>query len=194
MSKTPTRKTSLSSQDWVDIASDILADKGIDAVRVEPLARKLKVTKGSFYWHFANRQELLNAVLNMWRKRATSEVIKRLNSSKLPAEERLYELLQFPKHGSHAIQGANLENAIRQWAKHDVTVKQAVDEVDQHRLVFIENIYEELGFTQKDAKTKAVFFYCMMQGMSNIPNLVTESALENGKRMLNERLPLVAIY
>jgi AcrR family transcriptional regulator len=186
MSKNTGNRPSLTAQDWVDAASEILGDGGIDAVRVEPLARRLKVTKGSFYWHFSNRSELLEAVLNGWRKRATSEIIQRINASKLPAKERLKELFLLPKHGTHALQGANLEIAIRQWAKHEDLARSAVDEVDQHRLSFIKGIYVELGYNDKDSVTKALLFYCTMQGMANIPHLITEDIVENGKRILEE--------
>ncbi len=186
MSRSTNTRTNLSAQDWVDGASELLANGGIDAVRVEPLARKLKVTKGSFYWHFSNRNELLKEVLNGWRRRATSAIIQRINASKLPAIERLSELLLLPKHGSHAMQGANLEIAIRQWAKREETAEAAVNEVDQHRIDFITNIYLELGYNEHDALTKAMFFYCTMQGMANISQLISEDVLENGKRLLQE--------
>lgn len=188
MSKTAASRSNLTTEDWVDSASDILASSGIDAVRVEPLARTLKVTKGSFYWHFSNRRELFDAVLNRWRKRATNSVIKRLNSSQLPPLDRLTELLELPKHGSHARAAANLEIAIRQWAKRDETAKAAVDEVDQHRITFIEGIYRELQYDEATARVKAALFYCTMQGISNLPALITADIIEKGKQLLAAEL------
>lgn len=186
LSKTAENRGSLSAQDWVDGASDILAASGIDAVRVEPLARTLNVTKGSFYWHFSNRRELFDAVLQGWRKRATSAIIQRLDSSKLAPIEQLTELLELPRHGSHAVAAANLEIAIRQWARRDSTAKAAVDEVDQHRITFIEGIYKELKYDKATARVKAALFYSTMQGISNLPTLITDDIIEHFKTILAE--------
>ena len=57
---------SLTREDWISGAWDMLGERGMDGVRVEPLARRLGVTKGSFYWHFKDRGELLEALLNRW--------------------------------------------------------------------------------------------------------------------------------
>src|SRR5689334_11922394 len=61
-------KTSLTAEDWADAALDALATGGLEAVAVEALARRLKVTKGSFYWHFGNRDELIKAALEAWER------------------------------------------------------------------------------------------------------------------------------
>jgi AcrR family transcriptional regulator len=190
MDKPSTERASLGNKDWVDAASEALAESGIDAVRVEPLARALKVTKGSFYWHFSNRQELLAAVLNRWRKRATQDVIQRINSSESSAKDRLVELFEIPKHGKHARAAANLETAIRQWSKRDQLARAAVDEVDQHRLTYIKGLYSELGYLEQDAQDKAVLFYCTMQGMSNVSDLVNDRVLASGKQQLLLQLDL----
>ena len=60
------KATRLDAAAWVAAAFDALADGGIDAVRVEPLAKALGITKGSFYWHFADRRALLDAMLDAW--------------------------------------------------------------------------------------------------------------------------------
>ena len=63
-----TRPTRLDAAAWIAAAFDALADGGIDAVRVEPLAKALGITKGSFYWHFADRRALLDAMLDAWTR------------------------------------------------------------------------------------------------------------------------------
>src|SRR5690606_21017046 len=67
--KTPAAKTErarLSADDWAEAALDLIAEQGVAAVAVEPLARRLGVTKGSFYWHFPSRDALLQAALERW--------------------------------------------------------------------------------------------------------------------------------
>ena len=67
----PTCSTRLSAQDWARAAVKAIANGGLAAVAVEPLARTLGVTKGSFYAHFRNRDELVTAALAEWRERST---------------------------------------------------------------------------------------------------------------------------
>ena len=62
----PTRNARLSADDWAQAALDLIAEQGVSAVAVEPLARRLGVTKGSFYWHFPSRDALLQAALERW--------------------------------------------------------------------------------------------------------------------------------
>ena len=64
----PERTGRLSADDWAQAALDLIAEQGVAAVAVEPLARRLGVTKGSFYWHFPSREALLVAALERWEK------------------------------------------------------------------------------------------------------------------------------
>src|ERR671922_6013 len=80
----------LSRERWIAAALDALADGGMAAVAVEPLAARLGVTKGSFYWHFRDRDELLTAALQEWERTGTEELIKRLDQIADP-RERLAE-------------------------------------------------------------------------------------------------------
>ena len=70
-------RSTLTPEGWIAAATDVLIDRGIDALRVDVLAKALDVTRGSFYWHFKDREALLVAVLNAWRDAATEQVIER---------------------------------------------------------------------------------------------------------------------
>ena len=61
----------LTPEAWIDAATEVLVDQGIDHVRVDVLATQLQVTRGSFYWHFRDREDLLRRVLKAWQERAT---------------------------------------------------------------------------------------------------------------------------
>ena len=183
---TPVKKTRkrqgssrLTIDDWILAAGKLLATNGIDAVRVEPLAKIMKVTKGSFYWHFKERKTLLTAVLNNWRRRATSDVIERLNSPSLSPRGRLNKLLKIPQHDK-----SSLEMAIRQWAKNDAMANEAIIEIDSHRHRYITSIYLDLGFNEKDAKSRAFLLYSTMLGISCMPNSNTYEMLKDCKEML----------
>jgi AcrR family transcriptional regulator len=156
----------LTAKDWIEKAESELAKSGINAVRVEPLAKKLNVTKGSFYWHFNSRKDLLDQVINQWRLRSTQAIIERLTYTTMEPVDRLRELLMLPYKRTKKIDGSNLELAIRNWAQQDNQVKSVLDEVDNHRLAFIAKNFEALGVNKNEAEVKALRFYCTMQGIS----------------------------
>lgn len=179
----------LTAEDWVKGASAILAQHGIDAVRVEPLAKKLKVTKGSFYWHFKDRGTLLSAVLNDWRKRATNAIINRLDSAGMTPQDRLRGLLELNRGSDRTTEGASLEMAIRQWAKSDDLANEALSEIDNHRHRYIASIYRELGFDQDAADTRAFLLYSTMMGVAYMPNMRSDELLAKCEEILLKETP-----
>src|SRR3954463_9386070 len=88
---TPRRR--LTPQDWATAALDAIAEGGLSAVAVEPLAARLGTTKGSFYWHFANREALLEAALTRWEERTTTEVITEIDQATDDPADRLRLLI-----------------------------------------------------------------------------------------------------
>jgi AcrR family transcriptional regulator len=103
-----------SAEDWVQAATRALAAQGIDAVRVERLAADLGVTKGSFYWHFADLAALRAAVLATWEARATTEIIERVEERGGDAADKLRRLGEIVFGGEGA-----LERQVRAWAAQD---------------------------------------------------------------------------
>src|SRR3546814_7811782 len=77
-------KQNLTADCWAEAALDAIAGGGLDAVAVEPLARRLGVTKGSFYWHFANRDALLRAALQRWEQTETDDIVARIGPESDP--------------------------------------------------------------------------------------------------------------
>ena len=89
----------LDREAWIKAALDILAEKGLDGIRVEVLAKRLKVTKGSFYWHFKDRRDLLDAVLETWKEGRIKDIQKQTRAQ--PGEElpRAYHVIEGYKAG-----------------------------------------------------------------------------------------------
>ncbi len=96
-SSTPTRNARLSADDWAQAALDLIAEQGVSAVAVEPLARRLGVTKGSFYWHFPSRDALLQAALERWEAVEQESIFGSLEQVADP-RERLRALFQLVGH------------------------------------------------------------------------------------------------
>jgi AcrR family transcriptional regulator len=152
------RANSLDSTAWTRGAIDLLGEQGIDGVRVELLARRLGVTKGSFYWHFENRDALLIAMLADWRRRATLAIIERIEAHDDSAVNRLRLLMQVPFQ-IKAEGGAQVELSIRLWARRDPRARAALKEVDELRLRYITRLLREIGFTTTRADARAIFAY-----------------------------------
>jgi len=144
---------------WIAEARKLLVTKSIDAVRVEALAKEMGVTKGSFYWHFKDRDDLLKRMLMAWRDEATEQIIFRFESRGLPARELVRDLLSLPFHGAAAQQAAATELAIRAWGRRDEVARAIVDEVDAKRLSYIAQCFSALGYSIAEARARAFVLY-----------------------------------
>jgi AcrR family transcriptional regulator len=153
----------LDSAAWVQEALNVLAASGVDGVRVEIMARTLGVTKGSFYWHFKDRSELLDRVLQEWRRRATLAIIERLENSHESPERRLQRLLRLPLEARGAEAGAEIELSVRLWGRYDERALAVLREIDELRLKYIARLLEELGATKTEANARAILVYSYMR-------------------------------
>ena len=108
-----TSRTSLTPDSWIEAATAVLVDHGIDSVRVDVLAGQLEVTRGSFYWHFRDREDLLRRVLAAWRQRATEQLTQRLERAHADPREQLRDVISLPFRGRSALRAARIELAIR---------------------------------------------------------------------------------
>jgi AcrR family transcriptional regulator len=154
-------ETKAGRQDWIMAALTLLGRAGIDAVRVEPLAGKLGVTKGSFYWHFKDRNALHLAMLDAWRAGATENVINRVEKESASRDARLRRLIAIANETSWA---ARLETAIRAWAKSDERAAKAVGEIDTRRLDYIVTLLRDLGIDARTARLRAQIIYLTVIG------------------------------
>jgi AcrR family transcriptional regulator len=157
-----TAKVQLTPEDWIAAAADLLIDKSVDAVRVDVLAKGLNVTRGSFYWHFKDRNDLLERLLTSWRDAATAQVIERFERSGVSPAELIHELISLPFRGMAAMHSASIELGIRAWARRDAMARQVVDEVDAQRLSYIAQCFSALGFGISDARRRAFMLYGYM--------------------------------
>lgn len=151
----------VSREDWVRCGLAVLAEDGIDAVRVEPLAARLSVTKGSFYWHFADRAALHQAMLVAWRQRSTRDIVTRISADAAEPRQQLHRLLALSAVSGHA---ARLETAIRSWASADSKAARLVAEIDKERIAYVANLLEHSGVARATAQTRTRMIYLMLIG------------------------------
>ena len=161
----------LTRQDWINAALQLLSEAGIGAVSVEQLATSLGITRGSFYHHFTDREDLLRALLEYWAKRWTYEVRDQLAALGLDAGTMLLALMRAIR-GNRA---ADYDAPIRAWALHDPMARDVLQEVDEVRLEFIRSQFEGLGFAGLDAENRArLFLYYEMAAPGVFPPLSPE--------------------
>lgn len=168
----------LSKADWVAAALDALARGGVAAVRVDVLAKRLGITRGSFYWHFADRDALLTAALEEWERVVTNEIIERLEKETGPAERlrAIFEIAFFTPEA-----GTRVEPALAADCEHPI-VAPFLRRVTMARLGFLKRIYTELGFDPATARQRALVAYSSFLGWNQLrrtmPDVVPETTYE----------------
>ncbi len=152
-------RASLTPETWIEAATQVLVDQGIDHVRVDVLAGQLGVTRGSFYWHFRDREDLLRRVLQAWSERATEQLTKRLAGAHTDPREQLRDVISLPFRGRAAAKAARIELAIRAWARRDEMARQAVDAADAARIGYHAQVFQALGFGAEEAGMRGFLLY-----------------------------------
>lgn len=164
-SRTSSERTQLDPARWVDTAIDVLASEGVTGLRVEVLAKRCGVTKGSFYWHFKDRQALLDAVLLRWKEGRIRDIEKTTSVS--PGKER--DQLHFAIEVYGAVRnrkGMAIELAIRDWARHDAHAARIVESVDLYRLDCTRKLFVAAGMSDAEAKSRSLLLYACVFGLS----------------------------
>jgi AcrR family transcriptional regulator len=184
-------KKRLTKENWIDAATTVLLTGGsIDHVRIDKLAKKLGITRGSFYYHFNSREELLKAILDKWRTNATESVISGLQFKFNSPQEQLLNLAELPLNGPKAFDAASIELALRGWARRDAMARSAIEEIDKYRTTYIQTLFIDLGYAEPQAADLAFLFYSYMHMTSLLPaEKKDQQAKERGKRILQFLIP-----
>ena len=159
--KTPVPEARLSSTDWETAALDALAENGLAGVAIEPLARRLGVTKGSFYWHFADRRALLDAMAARWEEGSTTKVIATIEAGGGTGAERLRRLIALCFRGGEI---DRLESALRRWGSTDDAVRPVLARIDAARIGYVAGLLIEEGLAPATARVRARLLYLAMIG------------------------------
>ena len=164
---TKKREPKLGRGDWIRLGLKVLAESGVEAVRVEPLAKQMKISKGSFYWHFKNRKDLLDALLAEWVEIDTNGIIQQVNQIDADPKTKLMRLfeLAIAEHDQlPGIADGSIENSIRAWATSDQIVAEVLAKVDQKRLDYTQSLFLAIGFSEDEAWVRARLAYYALVG------------------------------
>lgn len=177
--KLDTPRSQLDRSDWIELAIDTLAKEGVGGLRIELLAKRRGVTKGSFYWHFRDRRDLQLAVLEQWKEGRIQD-IEKITASTPGAEIKQLQHAIDVYGASRNRKGMAIELAVRDWARHDPEAATIVEQVDLYRLECTRRLFTAAGLSEADAKSRSLLLYACVFGLSlmfynrfdeNIPGL-----------------------
>lgn len=154
---------------WIDAAYELLLDGGIEAVKIQPLARALGLSRTSFYWHFTDREALLEALIDRWEAKNTGNLVARCNAPAGSICAAVFNL--FDCWIDESLFDARLDLAIRNWAQNDAALHPRIARADETRLKAITGMFlrhgESPGMADTRAKTMIftqVGYYSMQLG------------------------------
>ncbi len=158
----PTKGWRGSRDVWLVAARDAFVTSGIDAVKIQPLANRLGLSRTSFYWFFEDRAQLLQALLDEWRETNTSRLVEATDSFAQSITEAVLNVIGvfLPGGGFEA----GLDLAVRGWAHQSDAVAEAVNREDERRLSAIRHMFARFGFSPDEADVRARTMYLVQIG------------------------------
>ena len=146
---------------WIDAGLRALAAGGPDAVRIESLARALGVSKGGFYWHFDDRQALLEELLDTWERVSIDEVIERVESGGGDARARLRRLFALASSSEGVLA---IDLAVRDWSRRDPAVAERLRRADNRRMAYMRSLFAAFCPDEDDVEVRCMLAFSLWIG------------------------------
>src|SRR2546425_8527358 len=146
---------------WIDEGLRALAAGGPAAVRIEPLARALGVSKGGFYWHFDDRRALLEEMLDTWERLSVDEVIERVEGESGDARARLRRLSALASSRDELLR---IDLAVRDWSRRDKTVADRLRRVDNRRMAYMRSLFGAFCPDEDVVEARCMFAFSLWIG------------------------------
>jgi AcrR family transcriptional regulator len=148
--------------DWIEAAMRALAAGGPDGVRVEGLAKELGVSKGGFYWHFDDRQTLLEETLDAWERAGTDDVIASIDEGPADPRDRLRRLFELAPAAAKSLFATEL--ALRDWSRRDADVATRLRRVDDRRMAYLRLQFGQFCADEEETEARAMLAYSLFVG------------------------------
>jgi AcrR family transcriptional regulator len=162
----------LTAQDWIDFALKTLVREGFPALKADVLARELGVSRGSFYWHFAELGTFHARVIEHWRQAATEAIIAGLE--RYDTREQRLDMLLRGAFGHSAL----MEIRMRAWADENAQAAQVMNDIDRRRRAYIEQLLVQAGVAPSLAATRAQLLYWAYLGAALNRSRLTGAQLD----------------
>lgn len=151
-----------SAEVWLDAAYDALVDGGVDAVRIQPLGKRMKLSRTSFYWFFKDREELLAALLERWKAKNTGAIVRQAGAY---AESIVEAVLNVSDCWlDRTLFDSQFEFAVRSWALQSPEVSREVEAADGARLAALTDLFARFGYTTDNSDVRARTMYLVQIG------------------------------
>lgn len=144
---------------WIETALRALSAGGPEAVRVEALAASLGVSKGGFYWHFKDRQALLDEMLDSWEKAMVEDVIATVESQPVEPRDKLQHLFALASTVDFTV-----ELAIRDWSRRDAGIAQRLRRIDGERMAYLRSLFGQLCADEDEVEARCMLTYSLFVG------------------------------
>ncbi|MCP3970089.1 MAG: TetR/AcrR family transcriptional regulator [Rhodobacteraceae bacterium] len=139
---------------WLNAAYEVLTQSGVEAVKVMPLAKQLGLTRTGFYWHFKDRDALLEAMVARWEDKNTGNLVARCEAYAETICEAMFNL--FDCWLDNSLFDARLDLAIRNWARNDATLRVRLEEADRRRAEAIASMFRRFGYSELQAEVRSM--------------------------------------
>ncbi len=146
---------------WIEEGLRALGEGGPETVRIEPLAQALGVSKGGFYWHFSDRQSLLEEMLDAWERTWVDEVIAAVEAEGEDARSRLSRLFALAAASGELLK---IELAIRNWARRDKAVAKRLKRVDNRRMNYMRSLFGAICEDDDDVEARCLLVFSLFIG------------------------------
>jgi AcrR family transcriptional regulator len=151
-----------SAEIWLNAAYDALIETGVDGVKIQPLAKRLNLSRTSFYWFFKDRKELLGALLDLWREKNTGNLIKQAEAYAETVSEAMLNIIDCWLKPD--LFDARLEFAVRSWSVQSSDVMAEIEKADQQRLDALAKLFTRFGQDARMADVRARTIYLVQIG------------------------------
>ncbi|MDQ0563686.1 AcrR family transcriptional regulator [Rhizobium mesoamericanum] len=151
-----------SHQGWLEAAYDALLESGIDSVKILPLAKKLNLSRTSFYWFFKDREELLAGLVSRWRDQNTGSIVKQSEAYAETLAEAMLNV--FDCWLDSRLFDSKFEFAVRSWALQSENILQEVQKADRTRMDALASIFKRFGHPEISADVRARTTYLVQIG------------------------------
>jgi AcrR family transcriptional regulator len=142
-------------EDWISLGYKIFAEEGESGIIVEKMAKRLKVNKSSFYWHFKTRKEFINELTMLWVKNATEQIIHFTNI-KITPKQKVKTLVSLIYRQDPDF---DFVFFLKRYARKDKKIQEVIDSIENKRIEYAYDLLMELGYSKQEARIKSAILY-----------------------------------